>query len=157
MVRVSSKRLYKAISCFKIKKLFCAHNFLFSLWFVDLGWFLYFVQWLFFLANPFPRCFGNFFIHGSTGSLGYDAIYQGHWSAAPWPHYWFSMGYMKNIVLLELFPILVSLELWGIHLHNSRLLFHYDIKRVAYAINWLSSKSLPVLAVLQHFFKMFRT
>lgn len=81
-------------------------------------------------------------------SLSYGAFYQGHWSVASWPDCLFSLGYTKNIVLLELFLILVSLELWGTHLRDSHLLFRCNNKGVAYAINCLSSKSLPVLAVL---------
>lgn len=63
-----------------------------------------------------------------------------------WPTSWIEKGLTKNIVLLEIFLISVALELWGVQLRDSRILFHPDNKGVAFSINFISFKS--VLAVL---------
>lgn len=52
--------------------------------------------------------------------------------------------------MLEIFPILISFELWGSHFCNRNILLHSDNMGVVFAINCLSSKSLPVLAVLRN-------
>lgn len=61
---------------------------------------------------------------------------------------WIERDLTSNSVFLEIFPILVALELWGGKFSNSRLLFRSDNKGVVFAINCMSSKSHPVLAVL---------
>lgn len=66
-------------------------------------------------------------------------------------HSWIIKGLTTNITLLELFPILISLEIFGSCFTNRRILLHFDKKAVVYAMNCLSSKSLPVLAVLRRF------
>lgn len=49
----------------------------------------------------------------ASGACGYRAFCQGHWSANKWYSSWIDKGFTTNIVLLELLPVLVSLELWG--------------------------------------------
>lgn len=55
----------------------------------------------------------------------------------------------KNVVLLELFPILVALVIWGPQFANRRILVKTDNKGVLYAVNCLSSSSLWVIKVLR--------
>lgn len=54
----------------------------------------------------------------------------------------------NDVVLLELFPILVALELWGSDFANRRILVETD-KGVLYAVNCLSSSSCLVIKVLR--------
>lgn len=75
----------------------------------------------------------------------FGVLWQAHWSAASWPKTWFDSGLTRNIVLFEIFPILVFLE-WGGQFRYSHLLFHSNNKGMAYTINCMSSKS--ILAVL---------
>lgn len=149
MGRVFSKRLYRAIAGCRSPNHFVRINS--SLVSDLLVWNDFFSSYngRSFWQTPFQDNSVVSLFTDAAGSTGYGAFYQGHWSAARWPDCWLSLGYTKNVVLLELFPILVSLDIWGVHLRNSRLLFHSDNKGVAYAINCLSSKSLPVLAVLR--------
>lgn len=85
----------------------------------------------------------------AAGSVGYGVYWHGHWSAGGWPRSWIDSGLTANITLLEIFPVLISLELWGSCFANRRIILHSDNRAAVYAINCLSSKSLPVLAVLR--------
>lgn len=54
--------------------------------------------------------------------------------------------------LLELFPILVAVTLWGRFFANKRILVETDNKGVLFAVNCLSSGSLFVVKILRHLF-----
>lgn len=47
----------------------------------------------------------------AAGSTGYGVFYQVHWSAGPWPRSWLEAGLQKNLVLLELFPVVLAMEI----------------------------------------------
>lgn len=49
----------------------------------------------------------------AAGSAGYGAYCRGRWCAGPWPDSWREAGFLCNLVLLELFPIVLAVELWG--------------------------------------------
>lgn len=51
---------------------------------------------------------------------------------------------------MELFLVLIFLELWSAGFTKRQVVFHSDSKAVVYAINRVSSNSLPVLALLRH-------
>lgn len=80
----------------------------------------------------------------SAGSVGFGAIWNTHWCFAPWPADWVSRGFCTNIVLLELFPLIVASKIWGEQFVNRRILVSTDNKGVLFAVNCLSSKSQPV-------------
>lgn len=90
----------------------------------------------------------NFFTD-AAGSSGYGAFFNGRWSAERWPDLWIQRGYHKNVTLLELFPVLVSLVIWGEEFRGKRLLLYSDNKGVVFAINCQSSKSDPVVTILR--------
>ena len=54
-----------------------------------------------------------------------------------------------DITVLELFPILVSLYLWGDEFRNKKILFHCDNAAVVYAVNTMTSKSDKVMTLLR--------
>lgn len=85
----------------------------------------------------------------AAGSIGFGAYFLGQWSAESWPDLWVQSGLVKNIQLLELFPVLVALVIWGNSLRNKRLLIHSDNKGVVFALNCLSAKSPPVVTILR--------
>lgn len=85
----------------------------------------------------------------AAGSIGFGVYFNGRWSAESWPDRWFQLNFHKNILLLELFPVLVAIEIWGELLRNKRILFHSDNKGVVFCLNCLSAKSLPVITVLR--------
>lgn len=58
----------------------------------------------------------------SAGSVGYGAYFDVHWSIGRWPAAWFNLGFTKNIFLLELFLVLVSLAIWSDLFQNKRIM-----------------------------------
>lgn len=58
---------------------------------------------------------------------------------------------MKNLVLLELFPIVLVVELWGEAFRNHKVRFNCDNMGVVMAINNILASSLPVVRLLRHF------
>lgn len=63
-------------------------------------------------------------IKDAAGSFGYGAYFDGHWSSECWTDVWSQLGLCKNIVLLEHFPVLVALTIWGEFFKNRRILLH---------------------------------
>ncbi|XP_053556935.1 uncharacterized protein LOC128648362 [Bombina bombina] len=87
----------------------------------------------------------------AAGSAGFGAYLQGRWSAGEWPADWKEKGWIKNMTLLELFPIIVAIELWGHVLENKRIICWSDNKAVVDVMNNLSSSSNPVIKYLRYF------
>ncbi|XP_069816798.1 uncharacterized protein [Dendropsophus ebraccatus] len=86
----------------------------------------------------------------ASGSCGFGAVFQKSWCSAPWPVHWSTAGLCKNLTLLELFPIIVAIEIWGSKFSNRHICFWTDNLGVVYCVNNLSSSSPPVLALLRH-------
>ncbi|KAM4048977.1 uncharacterized protein ACNLHF_027451 [Anomaloglossus baeobatrachus] len=86
----------------------------------------------------------------AVGSAGFGAVFRGHWCVGQWPQAWRESGLVRNLALLELFPIVVAVELWGSHFAGSKVCFHCDNQAVVHAINNLSAKSEPVVVYLRH-------
>ncbi|XP_053575778.1 uncharacterized protein LOC128665045 [Bombina bombina] len=86
----------------------------------------------------------------AAGSHGYGAYFQGEWSAEPWPESWAPAGLTRNLTLLELFPVVLAVELWGGKLSNRTVVFWTDNISVVFAINNLSATSAKVITLLRH-------
>lgn len=54
----------------------------------------------------------------AAGSAGFGAILGLEWCSGEWPDSWRDAGLCRNLTLLELFPIIVAVELWGFTLRN---------------------------------------
>lgn len=85
----------------------------------------------------------------AAGSAGFGVIFGPHWCCQEWPEAWRQRGWCSNLVLLELFPLVVALELWGPELANKKVCFWTDNMGVVYGVNRLTSSSLPVLSLLR--------
>lgn len=85
----------------------------------------------------------------AAGSLGFGAYCQGAWCAEAWPEEWHSAGFLSNLVLLELFPILVAVDIWGARFQNRRVCFHCDNMGVVAVVSSLSASSPPVVRLLR--------
>ncbi|KAM9294469.1 LOW QUALITY PROTEIN: uncharacterized protein PAF06_018649 [Gastrophryne carolinensis] len=83
----------------------------------------------------------------AAGSTGFGAYFAGRWCAAPWPGR--SSSDIRNLALLELFPVVVALALWGEDLQNKSVLFHSDNMAVVSAINAQTASSPPVVKLLR--------
>lgn len=86
----------------------------------------------------------------ASGSVGFGAVFGTEWCAAVWPQSWVGSPLCRNLTLLELFPIVVAIEVWGDLLRNSRVCFWSDNLSVVHCILRLTSSSPPVLALLRH-------
>ncbi|XP_031749215.1 uncharacterized protein LOC116407638 [Xenopus tropicalis] len=86
----------------------------------------------------------------AAGATGFGAYLSGKWCAAGWPQEWATRNLTGNLAFLELFPIIVAVELWGRELSNKSVLFRSDNMATVLAVNNLTSSSRPVLALLRH-------
>lgn len=86
----------------------------------------------------------------AAGSTGFGAFFQGAWCVAAWPPEWRNCGYTSNLLLLELFPIIVAVELWAGSLANRVIVFWCDNLGVVQAINNQRCCSPPALRLLRH-------
>lgn len=59
----------------------------------------------------------------AAGSTGFGAILGNHWCAQEWPEEWEGAGLCRNLTLLELFPTVGALELWGEDLADKKVAF----------------------------------
>lgn len=72
----------------------------------------------------------------SAGSLGFGAIFGSKWCYGKWP----ATSVHYNIAVLEFYPIVLSLCLWGHLMKNQCILFFTDNEAVVHAINKQSCK-----------------
>ena len=86
---------------------------------------------------------------GGVG-LGFGSYFKGRWACAPWPQSWHETGITKDITVLELFPIVVALEIWGEDLVNKKIKFFCDNMSVVHIINKMSSKSEVVMRLVRY-------
>lgn len=81
----------------------------------------------------------------SSGSLGYGAIFGHKWFYGEWPSKWKS----KNIIILEMFPIVLSVGIWADKLANRCVMFHTDNKALAEVINKKTTKEKELLVLVR--------
>ncbi|MES9882579.1 MAG: hypothetical protein ABW185_17050 [Sedimenticola sp.] len=81
--------------------------------------------------------------------LGFGAYFNKHWTYAAWPGSWHEHGLTKDITMLELFPILVALHIWGEELRNKKIIFNCDNIAVVHILNSMTSKSESVMILVR--------
>ncbi|XP_053382340.1 uncharacterized protein LOC128549528 [Mercenaria mercenaria] len=81
----------------------------------------------------------------AAGALGYGAIYSSHCFFGSWP----SHLVHHQITFKELFPIVLSLEIWGPQLMNKCIILHSDNEAVVYKINMQSSKDKYIMVLVR--------
>lgn len=87
----------------------------------------------------------------ASGAHGFGAFFQGEWCAEAWPSSWREAGHCVNLALLELFPILVAMEIWGERLKGKRVRWLCDNLGVVQAVNRQTANSPPVVLLLRQF------
>jgi len=85
----------------------------------------------------------------ASGRHGLGCYFKGKWCSAAWPEQWHTEGITSDITVLELFPILVALHIWGEDLKNKKILFHCDNQSVVQILNSMSSRSDNVMTLLR--------
>ena len=97
--------------------------------------------WLSFLSNFNGKSFFldenwcnstklNWFTDAS-GSIGFGAIFGSEWRYGKWPNQWLH----RNIAILEFYPIVLSVCLWGHKIQNHCILFFTDNESLVHVIN----------------------
>ncbi|OCT78044.1 hypothetical protein XELAEV_18029140mg, partial [Xenopus laevis] len=86
----------------------------------------------------------------TSEAIGFGAYFKGVWVRSPLAGHWVSSRMTANLTLLELFPIVVAVEILGQCLANNAVVFHSDNMSTVMAINNLTSGSGPVLGLLRH-------
>ena len=57
-----------------------------------------------------------------AGSIGFSAVFGCHWLHGIWPEMWKTF----NITVLELFPIVLAVHIWGSLMANKGIIFFSD-------------------------------
>lgn len=81
----------------------------------------------------------------AAGSLGYGAVFGSHWLYGQWPSNWLG----RNIIVLEMFPIVISLSIWASELANKCVLFHTDNLGLVDVINKKTTKDNKLIVLLR--------
>lgn len=77
--------------------------------------------------------------------LGFGATFKTSWIQATYPSSWQTF----NITILEIYPILVMLQLFSSHISNTVLAFYCDNEAVCYILNKLSSKDNVIMHIVR--------
>ena len=80
-----------------------------------------------------------------AGSIGFGAVFDRHWLHGTWPNQWKSY----NIALLELFPIVIAVHIWGHIMADKRIIFFTDNAAVVDIINNQTSKHQGIIVLLR--------
>ncbi|XP_074639612.1 uncharacterized protein LOC141897834 [Acropora palmata] len=111
--------------------------------------------WLSFLLNFNGRCFflDDLWVNSSklnlftdaSGAHGFGAIFGSHWCYGKWPSNW----EYQNIAILEFYPIVLSLYLWGEAMSNQCILFFTDNESLVHVINRQTCKDKHLMAFVR--------
>ena len=82
--------------------------------------------------------------------LGFGIYFAGAWACAKWPDDWHAAGYTDDITVLELFPIMVALFIWGEQLRNKKICFRSDNEAVCHVLSSMTSRSDSVMVLLRN-------
>lgn len=82
----------------------------------------------------------------AAGGVGFGAFVDDLWFFGEWPSNWHD----ENITLLELFPIALSIHVWGGSLFaNRKVIFHSDNSAIVSVINKRSSREPKVMVFIR--------
>lgn len=85
----------------------------------------------------------------AAGSIGFGAYFQGKWTQGKWP---LSVTLCRpSIAYMELFPIVIALELWGPLMANKRVKFWSDNTAVVTIINKQTSRCPMIMQLVRKF------
>ena len=84
----------------------------------------------------------EFYADSAGGSnRGFGIYFQGKWARACWPKDWIDNQLLADITFLEMFPIVVAINIWGASLKNKKILFNNDNQAVIAILYKKTSKS----------------
>ena len=81
----------------------------------------------------------------AAGSIGFGAVFGKLWFGGEWPVTWKSY----NIAVLELFPIVLVMHIWGHLMADKCVIFFTDNAAVVYIINKQTSKLQSIIVLIR--------
>lgn len=78
-------------------------------------------------------------------SVGFAAVFGSQWFAKRWPVSFLS----HHINVLELFPIVLAVEIWGGKMSNHKIVFHSDNEATVHVLNNMSSKDKVMMQLIR--------
>ena len=81
----------------------------------------------------------------ASGSIGFGAVFGNSWCYGRWPASWLH----RNIAILEFFPIVLSLCLWGDKMRNHSILFFTDNEALVHVINKQSCRDKTLMVFVR--------
>jgi hypothetical protein len=81
----------------------------------------------------------------AAGAIGFGAIFGNAWCYGEWPPHWLH----RNIAVLEFFPIVLSLCLWGQKMRNQSILFFTDNEALVHVINKQSCRDKTLMVFVR--------
>lgn len=82
-------------------------------------------------------------------NLGFGAYLAGKWTCCKWPQSWVFQGLTDDITFLEMFPLLVSVHIWGEDLKNKKIIFRSDNLASVHIVNSMTSRNDRVMVILR--------
>ncbi|VDI70685.1 Hypothetical predicted protein [Mytilus galloprovincialis] len=81
----------------------------------------------------------------ASGTLGYGALFGAQWFLGKWDTKW----QKQNIAFLELYPIVLAVEIWGHQIKNQCIYFHTDNIALVSVINKQTSKDALIMFLIR--------
>jgi hypothetical protein len=90
-------------------------------------------------------------MYSDSSKIGLGATFGSHWIQAKFPPSWQKMlvEHTIHISFLELYPIMVVIELFGKYIQNRNILFFSDNDIVVHALNKQSSKDHMLMSLIR--------
>ena len=99
----------------------------------------------FFISDYFMSSSTLHFYSDASTSHGWGVIFQSHWSYGEW-----NLEYKSwNIAILEFYPIVLAVYLWGSVLVNKSVVFHTDNEALVHVINKQTCKDPKLMLLLR--------
>ncbi|XP_070586420.1 uncharacterized protein [Erythrolamprus reginae] len=86
----------------------------------------------------------------AAGAVGFGVVWKDKWFRADWPQEWQGTAVCRDLTFLELFPIVVAIELWSTSFTGKTIHFWCDNMAVVHVVNTLSSKNERVMGLVCH-------
>jgi hypothetical protein len=81
----------------------------------------------------------------ASGSKGIGAVFGTNWCYGAWPEAWKSY----SIAVLEFYPIVLSVLLWGHRMRNQRIIFYTDNEAIVHVINKQSCRDKMLMSFVR--------
>ncbi|CAC5395226.1 unnamed protein product [Mytilus coruscus] len=81
----------------------------------------------------------------ASGTYCYGALFGSHWFSGKWDTKW----QKQNIAFLELYPIVLAVEIWGYQFQNQCINFHTDNIALVSLINKQTSKDALIMFLIR--------